>query len=309
MSTSTDNNSNRETLSHETNTPLHDIDTAPLAIITGGAGGIGLELGKRLLARGYRLLIVERESGAAERASNELGERSSPYACDLSDAAQVRKLCNEITDKYASSVAILACNAGVIIPSDVAATNEQAVDVQIDVMLKSVIQLIRAVLPCLIANDRGHILATVSIGGIYPMPGSATYSAAKAGLRAFLAATATELRDTNVHVGGIYPSAVDTPMLLEEARHGGSPLNFVGAVQSIKSVADAYERSIDKRKLEVYVPHMDGIMTRIVCAFPALLPRLYPMLARMGEKGQRKFLADTMDMPSTSAASHPPGKQ
>ncbi len=279
-------------------------ELAPLAIITGGAGGIGLELGKRLLKRGYRLLIVERELIVAERACHELGQRAMPYACDLGNAAQVHQLCTDITCKWSSSVDILACNAGVIMPADVTTTSEQAVNVQIDVMLKSVIQLIRVVLPCLVKNDRGHILATVSIGGIYPMPGSATYSAAKAGLRAFLAATATELRNTNVHVGGIYPSAVDTPMLLEEARHGGSPLNFVGAVQSIKAVADAYERSIDKRKLEVYVPHMDGIMTRLVCAFPALLPRLYPLLARMGEKGQKKFLADADGLPAASTTTH-----
>lgn len=158
-------------------------------------------------------------------------------------------------------------------------------------MLKSALQLIRAALPGLVERDGGHILATVSNGGIYPMPGSATYSAAKAGLRAFLAATATELRDTNVHVGGIYPSAVDTPMLLKEAQDGGSPLNFVGAVQSIDDVVDAYEKSFDKRRLEVYVPHMDGIMSRFVCAFPAILFRLYPLLARLGAKGQRKFLA------------------
>lgn len=286
-------------------TPQSDLEKLPLAIITGGAGGIGLELGNRLLIRGYRLLIVERELIVAERACHKLGERSMPYGCDLSDATQVRQLCNDITGRYSSSVAILACNAGVIIPAEVADTSEQAVDVQIDVMLRSVIQLIRAVVPCLVENRRGHILATVSIGGIYPMPGSATYSAAKAGLRAFLAATATELRNTNVHVGGVYPSAVDTPMLLEEARHGGSPLNFVGAVQSIKSVVDAYERSIDKRKLEVYVPHMDGILTRMVCAFPALLPKLYPLLARMGEKGQKKFLTDTNGLP---AARHTTGK-
>lgn len=195
--------------------PAIDAVGLPLAIITGGAGGIGLELGRRLLRRGHRLLIVERELDVALRACHELGEQAFPYACYLSDAEQVRQLGKDISERWSHTLAVLACNAGVIIPGDVSTTSEQAVDVQIEVMLKSALQLIRAASPDLLERDGGHILATVSNGGIYPMPGSATYSAAKAGLRAFLAATATELWDTNVHVGGIYPSAVDTPMLLK----------------------------------------------------------------------------------------------
>jgi len=69
------------------------------------------------------------------------------------------------------------------------------------------------------------------MGGILALPTSATYSAAKAGLRAFFAALNAELHSSGVHVSGIYPSAVDTPMLRHEATDGGSPLNFVGTVQ------------------------------------------------------------------------------
>lgn len=282
----------------------------PVAMITGGAGGIGLEVAKRLMSRGYHLVIVEKDADIADAACKELGLAATAYPCDLSDSEQVRKLCVDISARWKDTLEVLICNAGVILPSDVANTTESAVDLQLDVMLRSPLQLMRAALPDMVRRDCGHLLATVSIGGIYPMPGSATYSAAKAGLRAFLAATATELRDTNVHVGGVYPSAVDTPMLLKEARAGGSPLNFVGSVQTIDAVANGFERAIDRKKLEVYIPYMDGIQTRLVTAFPALLTLIYPLLKWLGEKGERRFLAAAeksatrnQDIPATSRES------
>jgi short-subunit dehydrogenase len=165
------------------------------------------------------------------------------------------------------------------------------IDLQLDVMLRSVVHLTRAVLPQFLEHDRGHVLATVSMGGILALPTSATYSAAKAGLRAFLAAVNAEMYDTGVHVSGIYPSAVDTPMLLREATGEGSPLNFLGAVRSIDDVADAYERALERHRLENYVPYSDSVVTRLLNTFPALTPKLLPFAARIGERGRRRYLA------------------
>lgn len=261
-----------------------------LAVVTGGAGGIGLAVAKRLQDRGYRIMIVEREQSVADAACVELDEDSIAHACDMADSTQVRDLGDALAGKWRDSIAVLVCNAGVISPGEVVETNEQAVDLQLDVNLRSVIQLVRSVLPILVEHNRGHILASISIGGICPMPSSSVYSASKAGLRAFFAAIYAELKHTNVHISGIYPSAVDTPMLFEEAMHGGSPLNFVGEIQTIDDVVNAYERAFDKHKLELYVPYMDSISTRIVSAFPTLLPKIYPFLNYLGEKGKKRYL-------------------
>ena len=133
-------------------------------------------------------------------------------------------------------------------------------------------------------------MATVSLGGVIAMPTSATYSAAKASLRAFLASLNAEVTNTGVQVSGIYPSAVDTPMLREEAVSGGSPLNFLSAVQTIDQVADAYERALKNGQLEVYVPWSESVSARIAMWTPAMIPRIIPLLNRIGERGRSKYL-------------------
>ena len=141
---------------------------------------------------------------------------------------------------------MLVCNAGIIITGNVADLSAADIDAQLDVLLRSPLQLIRAAVGPFTSRDRGHLMATVSLGGICPLPASATYSAAKAGLRSFLAALNSELWDTGVHVSGIYPTGIDTPMLRQEAQSDGSALNFLSKVRTVAEVANAYERALDR---------------------------------------------------------------
>jgi short-subunit dehydrogenase len=141
------------------------------------------------------------------------------------------------------------------------------------------------------AQGRGHIVATVSMGGILSLPGSAAYSAAKAGLRAYLAALRTELRGTGVAVSGIYPSAVDTPMLLHEATHDGSLLNFFGKVSTADDVADVFERALRRRGLEHYLPYGDSVLCRLLETFPWIVPPLLGPAEALGRRGRAKYLA------------------
>lgn len=263
----------------------------PTAVVTGAAGGIGFEVASRLQRRGYRVIAVDRDGARLTDAASRIGEGTVSVRCDLADRTQLAALGDDLTTTWRDSLDTVVCNAGVIAPGDVADLDPAMIDLQLDVILRSVMHLTRAVLPQFIERDRGHVLATVSMGGILALPTSATYSAAKAGLRAFFAAVNAELHHTNVHVSGIYPSAVDTAMLRHEANSGGSALNFIGAIQTVAAVADAYERAMAKHKLESYVPYRDSITCRILNAFPALVPRLLPAANRIGEHGRRKYLA------------------
>ena len=229
-----------------------------LALVTGAAGGIGLEISRRLRERGYRIIAVERDDTTAAAAAAALGSDTLAVAADLSDRAAVAHLAQRIENEWAHDLHIVICNAGIIIPGDVVETAAEKFDMQLDVMLGSVIHLTAAAARTFQAKNSGHILATVSAGGILAMPGSAAYSAAKAGLRAYLSALSTELRHTRVSVSGIYPSAVDTTMLYHEATHGGSLLNFVGKVSTIDKVADRYDDALRSKRLETYLPYSDS---------------------------------------------------
>ena len=264
--------------------------TRSSALITGAASGIGAAVASRFVQRGYHVIAVDRTAELAEQAAALIGPDSTAVGCDLTDDQSLAELCQRISGEWRQELDVLVCNAGVIIPDYVAGLTPEQLDLHIDVMLRSPIQLIRAALPEFLARDRGHLMATVSLGGICPLPASAAYSAAKAGLRAFLAALNTELWDTDVHVCGIYPTAVDTPMLQHEARAGGSALNFLSAVRTVDDVADAYERALDKPKLETYVPFHESLSARAAQWTPAIIPRIYPVFRRIGERGRQKYL-------------------
>lgn len=262
-----------------------------LALVTGAAGGIGLDVARRLGDRGYAVIAVERDEDLAAAAAAALPDDAVAVACDLSNREDLDRLVARIEGEWAERLEIVVCNAGIILPGDVVDTDAVQLDRQLDVMLRSAMHVITAAARVFVAKDRGHVLATVSHGGILALPGSAAYSAAKAGLRAYLCALSAELRHTKVAVSGIYPSAVDTPMLRHEARHGGSLLNFVGSVSPVSKVADTFDKALRTKSLELYHPYSDGVLSRFLQCFPWLLPRLLGPLEWMGQRGLKKYLA------------------
>jgi short-subunit dehydrogenase len=267
-----------------------------LALITGAAGGIGQAVGARLARQGYRILAVERDQELADKAVTGLVGRdataaATAIACDLSDAASVALLGQRVETEWADQLDLVFLNAGVIVPGDAVDTSAAQLRLQLDVMLVSVAELAGCAARSMTRRGSGHIVATVSMGGILALPGSAAYSAAKAGLRAYLAALRTELHGTGVAVSGIYPSAVDTPMLVHEATHDGSLLNFFGTVSTPDDVADVFERAQRRRRLEHYLPYGDSVMCRFLEVFPWLVPPILAPAEALGRRGRAKYLA------------------
>ncbi|MHA7288890.1 SDR family NAD(P)-dependent oxidoreductase [Arthrobacter sp. MDT3-24] len=261
------------------------------ALVTGAAGGIGLGVGARLAQRGLTVIAVERNLELAERATAAIGASSIAVACDLSDRSSVAELSDRIEHEWGGRLDVVVFNAGVIIPGDAADTSTPDLEFQLEIMLLSVLALANVTARVFRAKNQGHILATVSMGGILAMPGSAAYAAAKAGLRAYLASLKAELRGTAVAVSGIYPSAVDTPMLYHEATHDGSLLNFVGRVSHIDEVVNMFDLVLRSKRLEIYLPYSDSILSRFLQCFPWILPRILGPLESMGRRGRSKYLA------------------
>lgn len=259
-----------------------------LAMVTGAASGIGAAVAVRLSARGFHVLTVERTDELAAHAAAAVG--GTAVVCDLADRAALADLCERMESEWAEGLRVLVANAGVVCIGDVADAPAEDLDATLEINLRAAMQMSRSALRSFVPRDRGHVLATVSMGGILALPGSAAYSAAKAGLRAFLAAIHAEVAGTAVSVSGIYPSAVDTPMLRHEARHGGSPLNFLGEILPVARIADAYEKALDTGRLEVYAPYGDSITSRLVMLRPAVVPSLTKPLNKLGERGRAKFL-------------------
>ncbi len=264
-------------------------DPTPLAVVTGAAGDIGMVLCERLAHRGYQLAVVARNEASAQ-ATAELFPGSIPVACDHSDRDQVSDLCNRIAGEWVDRIEILVCNAGVIVPGDLASLTPELIDIHIEVNLRAPAQLLRAAAEVCVARGSGHLVGIASLGGIMPMPGSAMYSASKFGLRGLLCALNNETHAAGVKVSGIYPGAIDTKMLRYEATNGGSALNFLSKIHDVEEVADAFEKALDTGRLEIYVPYSESLSARLAAGLPWIIRPLIPSLNRIGERGRKKFL-------------------
>lgn len=264
------------------------MSTTKTALITGAAGGIGAAVAKRLHAQGYQLSLVDVDAdGLALLAAQMPGARTRVLDCADRDA--LATLTGQIRSGV-EPVDVAFINAGIVIPGDVLNLSEAQIDAQLEINLRSAIHLIKACAHAMAERGTGHIVATVSIGGILALKGNATYAATKFGLRGFLNALRDELRPRKVKVSGIYPSGVDTPMLRYEATHNGSALNFMNTPQTVADVADTFDKALRSGRLELYVPYADGVFSRLLALFPWALGRLYPLLEWIGERGRREYL-------------------
>lgn len=258
-----------------------------IAIITGAAGGIGREIAKLLDEKGIRLSLTDIDRKGLEQLSSELSDSPLIVECDITDRESVSRLI-ERTVSEMGGLDILVSNAGVIRPELFENASHENIDFQVGVNLMGALHLIREAIPAMKRRGGGHIVMMVSLAGLIPEPRSAIYTATKFGLRGLGLTLNLELKNHNIMVSNVFPDSVATPMLEYEARHGGSPLTFLGEPLKPETVAAAVWKSIDKKKIEVYVPHSMGILSKLASFFPAVIPWLWPLMEKFGERRMKK---------------------
>ena len=259
------------------------------AVITGGGGAIALALAKRLTERDYQLTLIDVDANrlAANRAV--LPPDTETLNADLSHAAGWERAAEFIARN--PNLDLLVNNAGIIKPGEIVDLSFADIERHIAINLIAPMRLTKAAAEVMKRRRKGCILSIVSAAGLVALPGSAAYSASKFGLRGFLTAASMELEPYGVKVRGVFPGAVDTPMLRYEATHGGSVLNFLNKdVLNVNDVAIACLKAIDGKKLETHLPLGDSITAKIVSVFPGLMPPLIPMFEKQGKKGLARFL-------------------
>jgi NAD(P)-dependent dehydrogenase (short-subunit alcohol dehydrogenase family) len=181
-----------------------------VAVVTGGASGIGRGIAERLLAEGATVVIADVERGALEATAAEIG--ATGIRVDVSDPESVEALAAEVVDRF-GSVGIVVNNAGV---GPLARMADMSLDdwrFLINVNLWGVIHGVSAFLPRLLANpDGGHIVNTGSMASFSPMSGAGAYAVTKYGVAALTEALALELAEdeANVHVTLLAPGTVRT---------------------------------------------------------------------------------------------------
>ena len=183
-----------------------------VAIVTGGASGIGLAAAARLLREGGRVAVWDRNADALAALSGQLGGAVHTEALDLADPAAVQRAA-EATAKALGRIDILVASAGLAGP--VHTTWEYPIDEWkrvFDVNVHGVFYCNRFVVPHMMANNYGRIVNIASIAGKEGNPNASAYSASKAAVIGLTKSLGKELAKTEIRVNCITPAAVRTPI-------------------------------------------------------------------------------------------------
>ena len=180
------------------------------AFVTGGASGIGAATARRLAAEGARVAIGDLNEEGARDVAGEL----DGFACalDVRDTASVRAAVYAAVAEL-GEIDVLVNNAGTDVFAFFVNTDEELWDFVLGVNLRGVLAVTHTVLPGMQQRRAGCIVNVASEAGRVGSQGSATYSAAKAGVIGFTKAIAREAARYRVRCNAVAPGPIETPLL------------------------------------------------------------------------------------------------
>ena len=249
------------------------------AVVTGASSGIGEEIARELARRGYRLVLVARRADRLRELAESLGGRAHVLPADLSKPAERATLPDEVA-ALGLIAEILVNNAGMANFGPVAQIDPDAELKLIEVDVSAVVDLSARFVPAMVARGRGAVLNVASVGAFGPLPGQATYAAAKAFVLSYTQALRQELKGTGVTAAALCPGPVNTGF---NRAAGITDEQAKAALPKImwKDADDVARAAIDglASGKSVIVP---GAVNRVGAAAYHLLPRwlLLPLLAR-----------------------------
>lgn len=184
-----------------------------VALITGAASGIGRATAEVFAAEGAQLALTDVDGAGLQRAAASLGDAGVwSHEADVSRAADVDAVVTAAIDRF-GRIDVLCNIAGRSLFGDVLATTEDAWDGIVASNLKSVYLCSRAVLPGMIARERGVIVNMGSVWGLAAGASAAAYSASKGAILALTRSMAVDYARQGIRVNALCPGGVDTPML------------------------------------------------------------------------------------------------
>ncbi|KDA07155.1 3-oxoacyl-ACP reductase [Microbacterium sp. CH12i] len=193
---------------------------ASVALVTGGGGGLGQAIGRRLAARGKSVVLIDINRGAVEAAAELLraeGGAVTATVADVTNKDEVARVVAEFESRL-GPIDILVNNAG--FPRDAPLVNMTDEDFRsvVDVCLFGAFVCSRAVVPQMIERKYGKIV-NIASRAYLGNPGQANYSAAKAGIVGMTKSLAKELGKHSITVNAVAPGIIDTPAVKNHPRY------------------------------------------------------------------------------------------
>jgi NAD(P)-dependent dehydrogenase (short-subunit alcohol dehydrogenase family) len=219
-----------------------------VAVITGGANGIGRALARRFCKEGTKIAIVDLDVEGAAVLAEELG--GIAISADVAHEAEVARVVDVVTREY-GRIDMFCSNAGIIVDGGQEVSDEVWQRI-LGVNVMAHVYAARAVLPQMLERGEGYLLQTVSAAGLLSQIGSAPYSVTKHAALAFAEWLSITYGDRGIRVSAVCPQGVRTAMLRESA---GGPAQFLAAgAVSPEQVADAVVQGIEREQFLI-LPH------------------------------------------------------
>ncbi len=274
-------------------------------IVTGGSEGVGAAVARRFAEAGANLVLVARGREKLERLAEELRPRARVLTCamDVADEAAGPELFKRAEREF-GAIHILVNNAGYHHRGPVEQVGAQELGRMIDVNLRAPIVLTRLALPYLRQAGEGAVINVASLAGRTPLPGAATYSASKFGLRAFTFALGEELAGSGIKVAAVSPGPIDTGFIMANI-DAVADITFSQPLSTPDEVAQVVMELAVNAARERSMPPVSGWLTTLSYVFPRLGRLLRPVLLRKGRRAKARLRAQL----GAQASGPAPGQQ
>ncbi|HEY2097092.1 MAG TPA: SDR family oxidoreductase [Pseudonocardia sp.] len=214
-----------------------------IAVVTGGASGIGMATCARLRADGFALAVLDLNCDGAREVA---GPGGLGVGADVTDAAQVEQAFGQITQRF-GRIDVLVNNAGISGSPEATSCHQTPVaewDRVFAVNARGPFLCARAALPVMLAQGAGHVITVASVAGLVAFPGRSAYTASKGAALMLARSIAADYAHAGIRSNAVCPGMVETPMTqwrLDQPalRHAVESRIPLGQVAQPDEIADA----------------------------------------------------------------------
>jgi short-subunit dehydrogenase len=216
-----------------------------VAVITGASSGLGAEMARQLAKAGWKVGLTARRLEELEAVASSIRLEGGTACVAVADSAEpesIREAFRTFVEEL-GPVDLLIANAGMGLGTSARDFSGERFERMVRVNLVGVGHAIEAVLPSMIERGQGQIVGISSLAGFRGLPGSAGYSATKAGLSALLEGLRPELKRLGIAVTTVHPGYVRTPMTADQSNFKPLLMDADRAVRIIlRGIADRRSR-------------------------------------------------------------------